>query len=947
MVIEHIIAGHSIAHNEGAIPLTKESYDIKEPQKKLSDYSKTVTIPESDIVNQIFEHAFDVNVLFQTFDPSLKTSYRIVQDGITLIDGYCRLVDIVNTDGKVEYKIQGIGKIGSVFETIKDLYLEDIDFTDLDHAWTESNIVASWTPTLGAAYVYPMIDYGGRTSYTNWKTTDFKPAIFVREYMNRIFNEQGFTISSAFFDTTLFKSLIVPYTADEIQLDNAGIIANQFRTSVVGSDYAIQPNGLFVFNDINAPNYNTALNEYNTANGSYTAQEVKTYSWGGNFKVSAETVVLTSTQQNFANKRLLESDFRAEMKATLVKTDGSNYNVVDTVILDLTEQLLGTTIGSTISIDVEQPFSTVQFNSEIGLQYYWEMDMEILLYGGHYIENYDIATADLKTGSVMSLTNRDSHFTVGETISMNATLPKLVKQSDFVGSIIKRFNLYLDYDAIDENLIYIEPREDYYNNVKVDVSEKVDRSKEVVISPLGALDASTYLFEDKKDGDVKNKLHQDSKEEVYGRHKVDVDNDFVKNERKITTIFSPTPLISINGDNGRIISSIAFVDEDNNRVEAKGNIRLLYWGGLKSSSGYWKLNQSTKLSYPYAGHLEDPYANDPNNVTFDLNFGVPSTLYYDFSYGGLGTINYTNANCYNVFWKNYIEEITSKDSKLLTCYVSLRPADYADYNFRQSYYIDGEYWRLIKIVDYSPTSYTSTKCIFLKQHSPAPFVGTYEPVYGGGGVFNTGEELPGFFGTRRPNESKGATRDVITFGDNVTSGVRSIIVSDNITGVTSNKNLLVMASDNSNINASNVTLLNSPSTDAVRDNEVYINGLFTESRVDITLDETVLEGLSAGAQILPALRADEAYEILRGYVRINGVAPTLGNKVTIKSSATLTEVASIPAAFFSTDNNTGFVDIPTVPSLLFSESLNISAVDFESPAATEVKIQLIYRIIKL
>ena len=166
MVIEHIIAGHSIPHNEGAIPLTKESYDIKEPQKRTSDYSKTVTIPEGSKVNQIFEHAFDVNVLFQTFDPNLKTSYQVIQDGITLINGYCRLVDIVNVDGKIEYKIQGIGKIGSIFESIKDLYLADLDFTDLNHVWNKTNIVASWTPTLGSGYVYPMIDYGGR-----WRTS--------------------------------------------------------------------------------------------------------------------------------------------------------------------------------------------------------------------------------------------------------------------------------------------------------------------------------------------------------------------------------------------------------------------------------------------------------------------------------------------------------------------------------------------------------------------------------------------------------------------------------------------------------------------------------------------------------------------------------------------------------------------------------------------------------
>ena len=66
MVIEHIIAGYSIPHNEGAVPLTKEAYDVNNPQKRLTDFSKTITIPENKTVNQIFEHAFDVNIDLQT-----------------------------------------------------------------------------------------------------------------------------------------------------------------------------------------------------------------------------------------------------------------------------------------------------------------------------------------------------------------------------------------------------------------------------------------------------------------------------------------------------------------------------------------------------------------------------------------------------------------------------------------------------------------------------------------------------------------------------------------------------------------------------------------------------------------------------------------------------------------------------------------------------------------
>ena len=328
---------------------------------------------------------------------------------------------------------------------------------------------------------------------------------------------------------------------------------------------------------------------------------------------------------------------------------------------------------------------------------------------------------------------------------------------------------------------------------------------------------------------------------------------------------------------------------------------------------------------------------------------MPKKLFYDFSYGGLDVVTYPNANCYNTYWKNYIEEITSKNSKVLTCYVALRPLDYADYNFRQSYYIDGEYWRLVKIIDYDPSSGGTTKCIFMKQHSPDPFSGTIKEILGGDDVYTeTNEPIPRFNTTLRPNDSSGSQTDVITFGDNITSGSRSIIVSDDITGISTNKNLLIVGSDGSDIQASNITLLNSPSIEAVRDNEVYINGLMAESRLDILLNQTLIENLSAGFEVLPALRSNESYEILRGYVRMNGVKPTVSSKISFKGSGVATEVASIASTVFNTDNNTGFVTVPTLTGLLFSESIDISsAVNFEIPAATTVQIQLVYRIIRL
>jgi hypothetical protein len=75
-----------------------------------------------------------------------------------------------------------------------------------------------------------MIDIGGRSSrYDNWKVQDFKPAIYLKQYLDSILLEAGYTYDSTFLNTTLFKSLIVPYASGKILLDNAAILCKEFN----------------------------------------------------------------------------------------------------------------------------------------------------------------------------------------------------------------------------------------------------------------------------------------------------------------------------------------------------------------------------------------------------------------------------------------------------------------------------------------------------------------------------------------------------------------------------------------------------------------------------------------------------------------------------------------------------------------------------------------------
>jgi hypothetical protein len=979
MVIEHIIAGYSIPHNEGAIPLTKEAYDVNNPQKRLSDYSKTITIPEGKLVNQIFEHAFDVNVDYLTFNPNLKTSYQILQDGVLVIDGYCQLLAIKNVDGLVTYEIAATGKVGNLFEKIKDKYLQDLDLSALDHAWSQANVVDSWTATIGEGYVYPMIDIGGRSRYDNWRVQDFKPAIYLKQYLDAILSEAGYTYDSTFFDTTLFKSLIIPYGSGKILLDNAAILCKEFNAERTTNqtvqcqsiaNIANLEDSKLIFDNASTGGYfNTCDTEYNATTGIYTAGADNKISLQGllNFDLLYTESSLNTTEylnDLYNGIYSVQDDFRAYVSCYVVLKRGSSYTIIQTLQFDVTEAAKNNALSDPSSVipDNSATFKT----GELDLQENDEVFISVggILYSGHLIigtaagafdgylsqNNFEDFEFKVKADSTLGSKYLETELGLGETIITNLVVPKQIKQSDLLSSIIKRFNLYIDNDPIDENKLIIETRDDYLTNDQVDIEQIVDRSKDYLIKPLGALDAGRFIFTDLLDKDSINDTYNKVYDETYGQQIINVDNDFITNDKTITTIFAPTPLYSVE-NNDRVISAMLFVNDNGEVVEATAKIRLLYWGGLLPTQKPWTLGLDLFINnqsfYPYAGHLDNPY--DP---TFDLNWGVPKQLYYNFNYGKVYTLNYPNTNCYNFFWKKYIDEITDKNSKILECYLALRPYDYNELSFRKNYYIDGSYWRLLSVVDYDVTSNQTTKCTFLKVEPKSAFIGDIKPIYGGTGTFEDGSDLPIGDALVKPNGNSGQTQDSLQFGESVKGGTRSIIASDNISQSLNSVNALIVGSDYSEVNADNVTIINSPYTTASRPDETYINGLFVEKLASIVVPTSVLENLTQGLEILPTLPADEFYQITRGYIRLNGDAATSGHKLELQVSVEGHSLASIKAAFFNTADNVGYIDEDAhlAADIHFGEAIILinPTTDMTFPSGdTTLTINLVYRIIKL
>jgi hypothetical protein len=374
----------------------------------------------------------------------------------------------------------------------------------------------------------------------------------------------------------------------------------------------------------------------------------------------------------------------------------------------------------------------------------------------------------------------------GDTIDMNGTVPKDIRQREFFMSLVKLFNLYVEEDKTTPNKLRIEPYVDYYSSgVTVDWSDKLDVGRELEIYPMGALDAKRYRWKYKEDKDFFNEKYQKTYNLTYGEKYLDIVNDFLQDEKRIEVIFAPTPLVQITGID-RIIPTIYARDQSQQNIQTTSIIRLLYYGGLIATNNTWTFTRaagtvvySTNTTYPYAGHLDHP--TTPTN---DLNWGVPREVYYDVSQ----TVQYTNNGLYNKYWSQFISEITDRNSKLIVGYFYLTPTDILKLSFQNKVWVDEAYYRLNKVFDYNPTADQLTKVELLKIKDGVPFTATQK--YVNGGVGTIGSDLTPLF--TGGGGGDGPTDD----GGGFSSPLNRVMGSGNRIGATS-RGVFVTGNDNS------------------------------------------------------------------------------------------------------------------------------------------------------
>ena len=368
--------------------------------------------------------------------------------------------------------------------------------------------------------------------------------------------------------------------------------------------------------------------------------------------------------------------------------------------------------------------------------------------------------------------------------------------------------LILSVDPNNDRKILINTREQYFaSGGTLDWTDKQDMDSKIDIKLISELQNKEFKFSYKEDSEGNNEVYSDNNDgAIYGQKEVEFENDFVKGEKKIETPFSPTPLIQARaGKNFAIVSSIP-------TQAPKNKVRVLYYGGLIDTiDGYnWRLIHAGGVDdypiYPYAGHLDNPI-----NPTIDINFGeVPTAFYSEFE-------SRTNANLYNRFWKNYLEQLSTGKLVTMNMYLNSTDIGYIRHNLNTKIYVGNSYYYINKIVDYNPLKNDLTKVEFLKINEGVSFVSsvtvktlgepddaqqvlTSESVYNNETKAAEGEVIV----KGRNNYTSGLTRKGAVIGDgNIIDGSGFIVQGDNNRISSDTQNTFVIGADNKEITESN------------------------------------------------------------------------------------------------------------------------------------------------
>jgi hypothetical protein len=691
--------------------------EIQDFSTRKSSSSNNFTLPFTNTNNQFFGGIYNVNLATGKFDVYKKTNCQLLIDSLTQIQGYL-YVESINLTTE-NYSVVIIGETGNLIDELGEKKLQDLDDTwqnTFRHLLTKDNIVASWDDNItyqGSAtdksvIKYPFVNYGidnkvwtlGGQNANDIRDNsfpiqpyEFKPAMKMVTIFNRIFAESGYSYDSQFFGTSGFNIydtyMTLANNNDIVKFRplNYGFLTKQ------GSEQNINT-VIETLIDFSDESYDIG-NQFSTANKTYTLGVSGTWQ----FKVQS---TISFTRNDGAGDTSATYKYRLKVNSSQIyesqefiaapSTDGTG--VIQTHTLFIPINALSGDVCEMFIIAYETTSLTdlSAFNiliSSGGTQTYWQLIAQ------PYTPN-------------------------GQTIYLQDNWPD-ISQKNFLKSIFEHFNMFVEPKQDNPKELIIDPYPIYMDRGSLlDWTNKIDLSKEVQITPTINFRKEKLKWQWSPDVNYLAKYRQEISQKNYGSYIYEDQSDLINGEfTNFTEFGEPTNrLINISGTTAIYeicVMDLTARDNTGQAVPLKGKPRFAYFKkkNLGDDNNIYLYDEATDLpdavnEYGYFGHYSDVPAT---SGVFNLNWSDTYSGIYNF---GIWVTEGTAQNPFLQYWKEYLNEIYSDESRMFSAYFNLNALDIHNLRFNNKIFVKDAFYRINSISGYKPNNTQPCKVQLIK-----------------------------------------------------------------------------------------------------------------------------------------------------------------------------------------------------------------------------------------
>jgi hypothetical protein len=768
--------GYLEVDDKTTIPLNFAIADIRDISKKKGVFSKSITIPGTKNNNKILNNYFDVNIKAGTFDINKLQLCSIIQNGVIILDNALLQLVSVNKsqqnssyEDNVTYTLLVKDQTSDFFTTINNKLLSDLDFSELNHLYTGSNVANSFYNTLNNGYKYvmpynsPDLDNVGADAI--FDLVEFAPAIYANKYWDKIFANSGYSYNwvGITASDTRFHKLVIPYNGDVVRTTKEDSViytatAQRTTSSTHSTTLANVPMSIFSPIDTKTSIYSNTTyvpiipniqlsdpnNNYDPVTGVYTTPFIPSNQ--NNVKVDYTIEYETIVQNNngftvyhvgFYNPQypsirtttdyaILPTNYKREVKPIVRLMNNTNVaysDILNSGSPTYINQKQSFAAGKTILNSGTMSFSNTIFGLTPNVQIYLDTAMNVV--------NSPTGTPNVYLfystfNPVLKTFNN-----LGSTTPLNNVFIQNV-----IKSITIKFTCELDGEVsynVPLNMNKFIPQQikqsDFIKGILTMYNLYVEVDKDLP-SRLNIISRDNY-YDSGKIVDWTKKLIKDKPQELKFIPEITnkktiltykQDEDWANKRYKSATneIYGQAEYIFDN-EYVKDVTTIELLFSPTpvantsfgaicpiwNGQAPQTNIRILYDGGAKTCGQYQIINYYDPTTGASVSTTTNVY---PLITHWDRQTNPTFDLNFlpcDFYFRSDNWGSDTNNNLFNLNWRRTMNQINT--GKLLTAYFNLNSYDIVKMKLNDKIRIDNSWWFINSIKDYDANSLQPTK----------------------------------------------------------------------------------------------------------------------------------------------------------------------------------------------------------------------------------------------